>query len=81
MDEGEAQGAQLPKKLRRREEGSEAQWEKQNLKGENYGTHYKSGFFKNASHCTTDQSLQLSHVTSAVHFTPLHFARWVWVPE
>ena len=27
VDEGEAQGAQLPKKPRRREEGSEAQWE------------------------------------------------------
>ena len=30
--------------------------------------------FKNASHCATDQSLQISQVTSAVHFTPLHLA-------
>ena len=43
------------------------------LKGETYDAHYRS-FFENASHCTTDQSLQMSHVTSDVHLVPLHLA-------
>ena len=34
VDEGEAQGAQLLKKPRWREEGSEVQWKGQSLKGE-----------------------------------------------
>ena len=41
MDKGEAQGVRLPKKPRRRAEGSEAQWEDQSLKGVSYGAHYR----------------------------------------
>ena len=40
MDKGEVQGVWLPKKPRRRAEGSEAQWEGQSLKGVANVAHY-----------------------------------------
>ena len=46
VDEGEVQGVRLPKKPRRREEESEAQWEGQSLMGETYGVHYRNAFAK-----------------------------------
>ena len=46
MDEGEALGVWLPKKPRRREEGSEAQWEGQSLKGKSYGAQYRRAIEK-----------------------------------
>ena len=52
----------------------EAQWEGKSLKGEIYAAHYRSAFSKKASQCATHQSLQMSQVTSAAHFTSLHLA-------
>ena len=46
VDEGEAHGVQLPKKLRQREEESESQREGQSLKGETYCVHYRNVSFK-----------------------------------
>ena len=46
MAEGEAQEVRLPKKLRRRVEGSETKWEGPNLKGVSYGVHYKGASSK-----------------------------------
>ena len=46
MTEGEAQGVRLPKKPRRRMEGSVTQGEGQSLKGVSYGSHYKGGVSK-----------------------------------
>ena len=46
MDEGEAQGVRLLKKLRRRAEESKAQWEGQSLSGIFYGAHYSDASLK-----------------------------------
>ena len=64
VDEGEAQGGQLPKKPRRGAEGLEAQREGQSLKGVSYGAHYRGASSKTLP-TAPDQSLQMSQVTSA----------------
>ena len=46
MDKGEAQGVLLPKKPRRRAEGSEMQREEQSPKGVTYGAHYRGASLK-----------------------------------
>ena len=46
MTEGEAQGVRLPKKPRRRAEGSEAQREGRSLKVVSYCAHYKGASSK-----------------------------------